>query len=299
MEALMGTGVALVTPFKKDFSIDTRALERIVEHCIAGGIDYLVVLGTTAESATLSKTEKELVKKTVINANAGRLPLVVGIGGNNTRAIIEELAESDLEEFMAILSVSPYYNKPTQEGIYQHFKAISKASPIPIILYNVPSRTGSNMLPETTLRIARDCNNVIAIKEACGDMVQIDAILEQKLTDFMVISGDDFTALPTVLAGGAGVISVLGQGLPNSFSRLIRYGLQGNSDAAYEIHHALLNGMHLIFEEGNPAGIKTIFEHLGICDAHVRLPLMDASPELKVKIKHFLDTLETVEVSHS
>ena len=292
MEALIGTGVALVTPFNKDLSVDTKALEQLVEHCIAGGIDYLVVLGTTAESATLSKQERELVKRTIINANAGRLPLVVGVGGNNTSAIVNELREDNLEDFTAILSVSPYYNKPTQEGIYQHFNAIDKASSIPIILYNVPSRTGSNMLPETTLRLARDCKNVVAIKEACGDMLQIDAILEQKPHDFMVISGDDFTALPTVLAGGAGVISVLGQGLPEQFSRLIELGLQGNSEAAYEIHHSLLNGMQLIFEEGNPAGIKTIFEHLELCSAKVRLPLMEASPILKAKIGQFLKSLQ-------
>lgn len=299
MEAFIGTGVALVTPFKKDLSVDTSNLEQIVEHCIAGGIDYLVVLGTTAESATLSKTEKELVKKTVVNANAGRLPLVVGVGGNNTAAIVEELLEDNLDDFDAILSVSPYYNKPTQEGIYQHFKTIAKASPIPIIMYNVPSRTGSNMLPETTVRIAKDCDNVVAIKEACGDMMQIDSLLKQKPTDFMVISGDDFTALPTVLAGGSGVISVLGQGLPIEFSRLIQLGLQGNSDDAYEIHHSLLNGMHLIFEEGNPAGIKTIFEYLNLGNAVVRLPLLEASPKLKTKIGHFLHTLDSVEVQHS
>lgn len=299
MEALLGTGVALVTPFKEDLTIDTKALERVVEHCIAGGIDYLVALGTTAESATLSKAEKEVVKQTIIKANAGRLPLVVGIGGNNTNAVIEELKSSDFEDFVAILSVSPYYNKPTQEGIYQHFKAVANASPIPIILYNVPSRTGSNMLPNTTLRIARDCKNVVAIKEACGDMVQIDTIIKKKPANFMVISGDDFTALPTVLSGGSGVISVLGQGLPSEFSQLIGLGLKGNSDAAYKIHHALLNGMHLIFEEGNPAGIKSIFEYLNLCSAHVRLPLVDASIELKTKIGHFLKTHIKTEVPQS
>ncbi|WP_394973367.1 4-hydroxy-tetrahydrodipicolinate synthase [uncultured Croceitalea sp.] len=296
MEALMGTGVALVTPFKKDLSVDTHALEQIVEHCINGGINYLVVLGTTAETATLSAVEKELVKTTVINANAGRLPLVVGIGGNNTKALVEELKSTDLGEFTAILSVSPYYNKPTQEGIYQHFVALSKASPIPIVLYNVPSRTGSNMLPETTLRIANDCNNVVAIKEACGDMVQIDSILKQKPTDFMVISGDDFTALPTVLAGGSGVISVLGQGLPNEFSNLIKLGLQGDSKTAYKMHHSILNAMHLIFEEGNPAGIKSVFEHLDLCEANVRLPLIAASTDLKNRIIDFLNVLQTAEV---
>ena len=292
MNELIGTGVALVTPFKNDLSVDTRALEQIVEHCIDGGIDYLVVLGTTAETATLSNADKELVKRTVINANAGRLPLVVGVGGNNTMAIAQELKSHNLEDFTAILSVSPYYNKPTQEGIYQHFKVIAKASPIPVIMYNVPSRTGSNMLPETTVRLAKDFKNLVAIKEACGDMVQIDAILKDKPSDFMVISGDDFTALPTVLAGGAGVISVLSQGLPVEFSSLIRLGLQGNSEEAYKIHYSLLEGMHLIFEEGNPAGIKNVFEHLNICNAFVRLPLVEASSNLKNKIGNFLNVLK-------
>ena len=299
MESLVGTGVALVTPFKEDLSVDKEALEKIVAHCIAGGIDYLVVLGTTAESATLSYAEKQLVKSTVINANAGRLPLVVGVGGNNTAAIVEELKNGDFSDFAAILSVSPYYNKPTQEGIYQHFKTVAAASPIPVILYNVPSRTGSNMLPETTLRISRDCKNVVAIKEACGDMVQIDQILKDKPTDFMVISGDDFTALPTVLAGGSGVISVLGQGLPFEFSELIRYGLEGDSATAYKRHHSITNMMHLIFAEGNPAGIKSIFEHLNLSNAKVRLPLIEASIELKSKIEKSLETIRTAKVIQS
>ncbi|WP_431121583.1 4-hydroxy-tetrahydrodipicolinate synthase [Flagellimonas flava] len=288
MEQLLGTGVALVTPFKEDFSVDTVALERVVEHCIQGGIDYLVALGTTAESATLSKAEKQLVADVVVRANAGRLPLVLGVGGNNTAAVVEELRTLDLSEFTAILSVSPYYNRPTQEGIYQHFKAIGAASPVPIVMYNVPARTGSNMLPETTVRLAKDVPNIVAIKEACGDMVQIDQIIKEKPDDFLVISGDDFTALPTVLAGGSGVISVLGQGLPGGFSKMIEQGLQGKSDRAYELHHALLPAMQLIFEEGNPAGIKSIFESLGLCSAVVRLPLVEASLGLKNRIAAYL-----------
>ncbi len=288
----MGTGVALVTPFKDDFSIDTTALERVVEHNIQGGVDYLVVLGTTAESVTLSKSEKQLVADVVVRANAGRLPLVLGVGGNNTAAILDELKTLDLSEFTAILSVTPYYNRPTQEGIYQHFKAIANTSPIPIILYNVPARTGSNMLPETTLRLAHDFPKIVAIKEACADMIQIDQILKGKPNDFLVLSGDDFTALPTVLAGGAGVISVLGQGLPASFSKMIALGTSGHADAAYEIHHALLPLMQLIFVEGNPAGIKSIFETLGLCSAEVRLPLVEATPGLKKRISEFLKSLE-------
>lgn len=296
MEQLLGTGVALVTPFKDDLMVDVAALERIVEHCVQGGLDYLVVLGTTAESATLSKTEKQLVVDVVIRANAGRLPLVLGIGGNNTMALVDELKTTDLSEFEAVLSVSPYYNKPTQEGIFRHFKALAEASPKPIILYNVPSRTGSNMLAETTLRLAKEVPNIVAIKEACGDMVQIDKIIKNKPEHFMVISGDDITALPTVLAGGAGVISVLGQGLPSQISKMIHLGLEGDSEEAYKIHHGLSPIMNLIFEEGNPAGIKSVFENLGLAGARVRLPLVEASVPLKNKIGSFLKSLDTAHV---
>ena len=296
METLVGTGVALVTPFKEDLTVDVAALERIVEFNLQGGVDYLVVLGTTAESATLSKSEKQLVIDVVVRTNAGRWPLVLGIGGNNTMALVEELKNTDLSEFEAVLSVSPYYNKPTQEGIFRHFKALAEASPKPIILYNVPGRTGSNMLPETTLRLAHEVDNIIAIKEASGDMVQIDKIIKEKPEGFLVISGDDFTALPTVLAGGAGVISVLGQGLPRQFSKMMNLGLQGESEAAYQIHHTLLPLMGLIFEEGNPAGIKSVFENLGLANRTVRLPLVEASAPLQNKIGTFLKSLEKASV---
>ncbi len=291
MEQLVGTGVALVTPFKEDFSVDTMALEKIVNYCVDGGIDYLVVLGTTGESVVLSKKEKQLVVDTVIAANAGRLPLVLGVGGNNTAAVVEELQETDLKDFVAVLSVSPYYNRPTQEGIYQHFKAISLASPKPVVLYNVPGRTGSNMLPETVLRLANDFNNIVGIKEACGDMVQIMRTIKDKPADFMVISGDDFTALSTVLAGGSGVISVLGQGLPSEFSQMIRFGLEGRVKEAFALHYALQDGMDLIFKEGNPAGIKALLEAVGLGTAVVRLPLVEATTTLKRTIKGFLNTL--------
>lgn len=295
MEQLVGTGVALVTPFREDLSIDVEALERIVEHCVQGGVDYLVALGTTAESATLSKTDKQLVIDVVVRTNAGRLPLVLGVGGNNTMVLVEELKTLDLFEFDAILSVSPYYNKPTQEGIFRHFEALASASPKPIILYNVPSRTGSNMLPATTLRLAQ-LPNIVAIKEASGDMVQIDTIIKGKPEDFLVISGDDFTALPTVLAGGAGVISVLGQGLPKQFSKMINLGLQGKPEEAYQIHHRLLPIMSLIFEEGNPAGIKSVFQNFGLANGTVRLPLVEASPALRQKIGAFLKALDRAHV---
>lgn len=288
MEQLLGTGVALVTPFNRDLSIDTTALTRIVNYCIDGGVDYLVVLGTTGESVTLNKAEKVTVMETVIAANAGRLPLVLGIGGNSTYRIVDEIKSFESEHFSAILSVSPYYNKPTQEGIYQHFKAISEVTKKPILLYNVPGRTGSNMLPETILRLARDFDNIIGVKEASGDMVQVQKILQSKADDFMVISGDDITALPTVLSGGAGVISVLGQGLPLEFAQMIRAGLDREVDKAYRLQYAMQDGMQLIFKEGNPAGIKAIFESLELSNAVVRLPLVEASAELKKEIAAFI-----------
>lgn len=292
MEQLTGTGVALVTPFTTDLSVDVQALEYIVQHCIQGGVDYLVLMGTTAESATLSKADKALVTQTILKANAAKLPLVLGVGGNNTTAVVNQLNTLDLSPFAAILSISPYYNKPTQEGIYQHFKAIAQASPKPVILYNVPSRTGSNILPQTTLRLAHDIPNIIAIKEASGDLVQIDTILKDKPKTFNVISGDDFTALPTVLAGGIGVISVLGQGLPTEFSKMIRLALQGKITQAYALYHTLLPLMSLIFEEGNPAGIKSLFQALHLCTPAVRLPLVQATRTLKSNIHNALKAID-------
>ncbi|MCR9183508.1 MAG: 4-hydroxy-tetrahydrodipicolinate synthase [Flavobacteriaceae bacterium] len=291
MNELIGTGVALVTPFKADFSIDFEGLEKVVNHCIHGGVDYLVVLGTTAESVTLTVEEKQQVIDKVIAVNNKRLPLVLGIGGNNTHKVVEELKTRDLSSFDAVLSVSPYYNKPTQEGIYQHFKAVSTASPKPIILYNVPGRTSSNMLPKTVLRLANDFENIVAIKEAAGDIVQAMQLIKDKPKDFLVISGDDMITLPMVLAGGAGVISVIGEGFPNEFSDMVRLGLNKKVDDAYELHYKLAPAIDLIFAEGNPAGIKAVFETLGICDATVRLPLVEASVELKKQIQSFIANL--------
>lgn len=288
MENFIGTGVALITPFAQDLTVDIQALTKLVEKNLAGGVDYLVVLGTTAEAATLSQQEKALVMQTVAKVNAGRVPLVVGVGGNHTMAVVQDLQTLDLSDYSAILSVSPYYNRPTQEGIYQHFKQISLASSLPIILYNVPARTGSNMLPETTLRLANDFENIIAIKEACGDLKQIDELVKAKKEDFLVISGDDFTALPTVLAGGAGVISVMGQALPESFSTMISMALHGDSGPAYDIHQSLLEGMHLCFKEGNPAGVKAMLAAQQIAQAYVRLPLVAASNGLKENIAKYL-----------
>ncbi|RZJ35354.1 MAG: 4-hydroxy-tetrahydrodipicolinate synthase [Flavobacterium sp.] len=287
MQSLTGTGVALITPFKKDFSVDTQALERIVNYQIDNGIEYLVVLGTTAESATLTEDEKALVKSTIVKANNGRLPLVLGIGGNDTAKVISEIQNSDLSPYTAILSVSPYYNKPTQEGIYQHFAAIAKASPLPIILYNVPGRTASNMLPSTVIRLARDFKNIIGIKEAAGDIVQAMKLLQTRPQGFMVISGDDMITLPMVLAGGSGVISVIGEGFPKQFSEMVRLGLKREADKAYEIHYKIADCIDMIFEQGNPAGIKEVFSCLGLCENTVRLPLVNVNQDLAQRIEKF------------
>ena len=288
MQSLIGTGVALVTPFKHDLSIDTEALKKIVNFSIDGGIEYLVILGTTAENATLTQDEKELVIKTVIEANNGSLPLVLGVGGNNTMEVVNELKTRDLSPFVAILSVSPYYNRPTQEGIYQHFKAVAEASPIPVILYNVPGRTASNMLPATVLRLANDFNNVVAIKEAAGDLVQAMQLIKDKPKDFLVISGDDMIALPIVLAGGAGVISVIGQGFPKEFSEMIRLGLNKKVDEAFKYHYLLSESIDMIFEQGNPAGIKQVFLSLGIAENTVRLPLVKVDDSLAERLNNFV-----------
>jgi len=288
MQSLIGTGVALVTPFKKDFSVDIDALQRIVNFSIDGGVEYLVVMGTTAENATLTQAEKELVIKTVIDTNKGRLPLVLGVGGNNTMQIVEELKTGDFSAFEAILSVSPYYNKPTQEGIYQHFKAIADASPIPVILYNVPGRTSSNMLPSTVIRLANDFSNVVAIKEAAGDMAQALQLIKNAPKDFLVISGDDMIALPIVLAGGAGVISVIGQGFPKEFSEMIRLGLNRKVNEAFKTQYFLSDCIDMIFEQGNPAGIKQIFQALGIADNTVRLPLVTVDESLANRLNEFV-----------
>ena len=288
MQSLIGTGVALVTPFKEDFSIDTEALKKIVNFSIDGGIEYLVVMGTTAENATLSLDEKVLVIRTVIEANNGSLPLVLGVGGNNTMEVVEELKTRDLSAFAAILSVSPYYNKPTQEGIYQHFKAIAEAAPIPIILYNVPGRTASNMLPTTVIRLAHDFKNIVAIKEAAGDLVQAMQLLKNKPKDFLVISGDDMIALPMVLAGGSGVISVIGQAFPKEFSEMIRLGLNRKVDEAFKSQYLLADCIDMIFEQGNPAGIKQVLLSLRISGNTVRLPLVKVDDSLANRINQFV-----------
>ncbi|NMH29130.1 4-hydroxy-tetrahydrodipicolinate synthase [Flavobacterium silvaticum] len=293
MKSLIGTGVALVTPFKADGSVDHEALARIVEFQIDGNIDYLVVLGTTGEPATLTSEEKEAVIKTIVSANTGRLPLVLGVGGNNTASIVNELKSRDFSAFTAILSVSPYYNKPTQEGIYQHFKAIAQVSPVPVILYNVPGRTASNMLPATVLKLAKEFKNIIGIKEAAGDIVQAMKLIQGKPDGFLVISGDDMVTLPMVLAGGSGVISVIAEGFPALFSEMVRLGLQRRVDEAYELHYKIADAIDMIFEQGNPAGIKEVFKSLGLSTNVVRLPLVSADADLANRLDSFTKKLQS------
>ncbi len=288
MQSFVGTGVALVTPFKKDFSVDTDALERIVNYVIDGGVEYLVVLGTTGEPATLSHQEKETVIQTIIKANNNRLPLVLGIGGNDTVSVVAEIKSRDLRDFSAILSVSPYYNKPTQEGIYLHFKAIAEVSPLPIILYNVPGRTASNVLPSTIIRLANDFKNIIGVKEAAGDLVQAMQLIKVKPKGFLVISGDDMIALPMILAGGKGVISVIGEGFPKEFSQMVRLGLERKVDEAYDLHYKIADAIDMIFEQGNPAGIKQVHYSLGLSENTVRLPLVAVDDDLANRIDAFV-----------
>lgn len=290
MEAFIGTGVALVTPFKEDLSVDTNALSALVKDQIENGIEYLVVLGTTAESATLSKEEKELVKTVIKEANQGKLPLVLGMGSNDTAGLVEDLISEDLEGFDAILSVSPFYNKPTQEGIYRHFKAVAEASPLPVILYNVPGRTASNILPETVNRIARDFKNVIGVKEAAGDMVQAMKLISLVPEKFLVISGDDMITLPMTLAGGKGVISVIGQGLPKEFSEMVRLGLKGEVREAYKLHYRIAPSIDMIFAEGNPAGIKAMLHKRSLVENNLRLPLVEATDGLYARISAFVES---------
>ena len=291
MKSLIGTGVALVTPFKKDFSVDVEALIKIVNYQIDNGIDYLVILGTTGEPATLTTAEKELVISTIVETNNKRLPLILGVGSNNTAQVVEELKTRNFSDFTAILSVSPYYNKPTQEGIYQHFSAIANASPIPILLYNVPGRTSSNMEPKTVLRLANEFKNIIGIKEAKGDIVQAMELIKNKPDGFLVISGDDMVTLPIVLAGGSGVISVIGEGFPKQFSTMVKLGLERKVDEAYKIHYELAESIDMIFEQGNPAGIKEVFKSLQLSENTVRLPLVSVNEDLSNRLKKFTNSV--------
>lgn len=286
---LKGVGVALITPFKEDESIDFKALARVVDHQLINGTDYLVVLGTTAETPTLTRDEKEEILEFVIDRVGGKIPIVLGLGGNSTKAIVDELSIRDFRGIGAILSVVPYYNKPSQEGIYQHYKAIAKASPLPVILYNVPGRTGVNMTAETTLRIANEFpETVIAIKEASGDISQMDEIIKRKPSTFSVISGDDGVTFPLITLGAIGVISVIGNAFPKEFSRMVRLALDGDYESALTIHHSFSELFNLLFVDGNPAGVKSMLSMMGYIENKLRLPLVPTRITTFEKIKDVL-----------
>ena len=289
MDKIIGTGVALVTPFNSDHSIDFDSLKKLINYVIDGGVEYLVLLGTTAESATLSSSEKIQIVNYCKEINKNRIPIVLGIGRNNTSNVIKQIKMFDLDGIEAILSVCPYYNKPSQMGIYNHYAELAKSSPLPIILYNVPSRTSVNISSDTVLKLANDFKNIVAIKEASGDLEQIMRIIKDKPKDFLVISGDDPLTLPMIYMGGKGVISVLAQSHPKEFSKMVSNGLLGKIDLANKLHYKLFQLYNPLFIEGNPVGIKACLETLGIIKSFVRLPLYEASKELKDTFKNILN----------
>lgn len=289
MNKFKGTGVALVTPFNSDKSVDFDALRKLVQLQLNGGTDFLVVMGTTAESPTLSDEEKDAILELVISENAGKIPVVYGVGGNNTAELIKKLQHLP-KGVDGILSVSPYYNKPTQEGIFQHFKAVSEASPVPVILYNVPGRTGSNMLAQTTLRLAQ-LPNIVAVKEASGNMDQIMEIISQAPEGFAVLSGDDAITMPLIACGAVGVISVVANALPEKFNSMVTSSLEGDFLSAKAIHNDLLPITKMFFEEGNPGGVKVALENRGVMSNELRLPLVSVSSSLAERIKNEMKNL--------
>lgn len=269
-----GLGIALITPFKSNGSIDIESLDRLVEYQLKGGVDFLCIMGTTAETPTLTGEEKKMLKEHLVERVAGRVPLLMGCGGNSTASVVNDLRTMDWSGIDGILSVCPYYNKPSQEGLYQHYKAISQASPIPVVLYNVPGRTGVNMTAETTLRLARDFDNIVAIKEASGNITQMDDIIKNKPKNFDVISGDDGITFPLITLGAVGVISVIGNALPAEFSRMVRLALRGEYGSALQIHHKFTELFKLLFVDGNPAGVKAMLSEMGMIENQLRLPLV-------------------------
>lgn len=288
---LKGMGVALITPFKDDESVDYEALARLVDYQLQNGTDYLVVLGTTAETPTLTEEEKKQIIHSVVTKVNGRIPIVLGVGGNCTRTIVDKLKQDDFDGIDAILSVVPYYNKPSQEGIYQHYKAIAEATTLPVVLYNVPGRTGVNMTAETTLRIARDFKNVIAVKEASGNITQMDDIIKNKPKNFNVISGDDGITFPLITLGAIGVISVIGNVFPREFSRMVRLTLAGDYESARTIHHRFTELFNLLFVDGNPAGVKSMLHAMGFIENKLRLPLIPTRITTFEKIRDVLHQL--------
>ena len=299
MREIQGHGVAMITPFKADGSIDFDAIPIIVNHLINGGIDFLVVLGTTAETATLTKLEKIALVEKIIEVNSDRLPLVLGLGGNNTQELLGMFDWFNLSSFTALLSVTPYYNKPNQEGLYQHFKTIANNSNLPVILYNVPSRTGVNIAPETVLRLAEDFDNIVALKEASGDFQQALTLMKLCPPNFSILSGDDEMSLPMILAGAKGVISVIGNAIPEQYSRIIKEGLSRNVDKAYLIQYHLLDLIRMIYFEGNPTGIKVLMETLDLCENNLRLPLVPTSKELNLQLKEELKKVMPIQTPQS
>ena len=288
MNKIKGTGVALITPFNEDFSIDYASLEKLINHQIDGAIDYLVVMGTTGESVVLSKSEKREVVDFCKKINAGRLPIILGLGSNNTFALVEEIKSTDFDGIDAVLSVSPYYNKPTQDGIYLHYKMIAEVCPLPIILYNVPGRTASNISAETTLRLANDFENIVAVKEASGDLQQIAEIIEKRTANFLVLSGDDGLTSKMIAMGGDGVIAVIGQSHPKDFSAMVRAGLKGDIEKANQLHEKLSPIYEPLYIDGNPAGIKATLNIMGICKNILRPPLVGVTEETYNNLKRFI-----------
>jgi 4-hydroxy-tetrahydrodipicolinate synthase len=291
MKRFKGAGVAIVTPFKNDSSIDFSALGRVINHVIDGGINYIVVLGTTGESVTLSKDEKQAVISYAREAVDGRVPIVIGIGGNNTQDVVNSIRQADLSGIDAVLSVAPYYNKPTQRGLFQHFKTISTWSPVPVIMYNVPGRTGCNISADTCLELAQSCENITGIKEASGDLTQIMKIIRGKPEKFDVISGDDMLTIPVIAAGGIGVISVLANAFPAACAELAGNALKNNFKTARELQFRYLNLIELLFTEGNPAGVKAMLNVLNICHNNLRLPLVPVSRTTMTRIQKAIEEL--------
>lgn len=292
-EKFTGTGVAIVTPFNSDKSVDYKSLGKLVNYIIKGGIEYIVVLGTTGESVTLSKDEKKLVVDYVIEKVNKRVPIVLGLGGNDTNEIIKSLkVKADFNNIDAILSVSPYYNKPNQLGIYEHYKSIAKESPVPIILYNVPGRTASNITAATTVKLAKDFKNIIAIKEASGNLEQCMKIIKHKPKAFLVISGDDMLTLPMIACGAEGVISVIANAFPKDFSEMTRQILAGNVNVAQKLHYKFIDIIEQLFADGNPAGIKAVLELQNICTANVRLPLVKINKDTQKELEKLMDLFE-------
>ena len=294
MNKFHGTGVAMVTPFNSDGSIDHSGIKNIIDHIISGGVEYIVSLGTTGEAATLSSEEKKEIWEATAQHNAGRVPLIAGIGGNNTAEVVRDLKIFNSKDYQAVLSVSPYYSKPTQEGIYQHYKAIAEASDLPILLYNVPGRTSMNISVETTLRLANDFKNIIGTKEASGNFDQFNLIIRDKPEDFLVISGDDAIALPLISTGAVGVISVIGNALPRILSTMVRMCLDGKFIEAQPLHYSLIEFTRLCFADGNPGGVKSALKLLDICDDVLRLPLVSVGSEITSLIREELLKLDLI-----